>query len=95
MNNDDILLKINQLARKICKPSRGITKTGEPTLSFTLCKNRHSKGKTTMSIYRCRIIKAKNELKLTINDKHTNADDEERIYCLLLELNRFEKANKH
>jgi hypothetical protein len=95
MNDQNILSKIERLAKQVCKPSRGVTKKAEPTISFALCKIRHSKGKTTMSVYRCRIIKAKNESKLTINDKHTNEDDEERVYCLLLELYKFQKANKH
>jgi hypothetical protein len=94
MNNQDILHKIDRLAKQVCKPSRGITKGGEQTISFTLFKTGFRKGKTIISVYRCRIIKAKDELKLTINDKHTDSDDEERIFCLLLELYKFQKANK-
>lgn len=94
MNDQDILHKINRLARQVCRPSRGITKTGEPTISFTLFKTKYSKGKLAVMIYRCKIIKTAKELKLMVNDKPTDNEDEERIFCLLLELNRFQRNNE-
>ena len=93
MNDQNILQKIYSMVRQVCKPSRGVTKNAEPTISFSLFKTKHSRGKTVVSVYRCRITRTGNKLALTINDKHTNEDDEERIYCLLLELYKFQKAN--
>ena len=93
MNDQDILCKIEQLAKSVYKPSRGVTSKAEPTISFTLFKTWHSRGKTTVMVYRCRITKTKKGLNLTVNDHSANTDDEERIYCLLLELNKFQKAN--
>ena len=94
MNDQDILCKIERLAKSVYKPSRGVTSKAEPTISFTLFKTRHSRGKTAIMVYRCRITKTKQGLSLMVNDCRANTDDEERIYCLLLELYRFQKANK-
>ena len=95
MNDQKSLYKIDQMARSVCKPSRGVTSKAEPTISFTLFKTRHSRGKTAVMVYRCRITKTKQYgLHLTVNDHNANTDDEERIYCLLLELRNFQKANK-
>jgi hypothetical protein len=95
MNDQNTLQKIYSMAHQVCKPSRGVTNKAEPTISLTLFKTKHSKGETKLLVYRCRITRTGNKLALTINDKHTNEDDEERVYCLLLELLKFQKANKH
>jgi hypothetical protein len=95
MKDQDILHKIDRLAKSVCKPSRGITDLGERTISFTLFKTRYSKGRTIISVYRCRIVNKKNELELLVNNNYANSEDEERIFCLLLELYKFQEANKH
>ena len=88
MSDPDILLKIMQLAREVCRPSRGVTPSGEPTISFTLSKTKQKKGNTIISIYRCRFIRSKTKLSLKVNDKQADNEDAERVYCLLLELHR-------
>ena len=31
------------MVRQVCKPSRGVTKNAEPTISFSLFKTKHSR----------------------------------------------------
>jgi hypothetical protein len=85
MNDQNVLLKIRQMAGALCNPTRGITGLGESTVSFIISNTKYSRDKSKIFIYRCKILKTKKELKLFVNDKPTSSDEEDRIYCLLLE----------
>jgi hypothetical protein len=90
MNNQDTLRKIESLAKQVCKPSRSITQQGERIISFTVFKTKHSRNRTMILVYRCRIIKGKDDVStLLINETPTDSNDEDKIYCLLLEYKKY------
>jgi hypothetical protein len=91
----DNLFKINWLSQQVCRPTRGITADGDRTFRFTLSKQRFAKGRTIMQMFSCVIVKQGDNMRLIVNNREADDNDEERVYCMLSELYKSKLVNKN